>query len=157
MRFLTILLVCLHPLSAAFAEKPTKEPELSIEFRRASFEQREGWKASKLKADEKEIFLHPQAEVDLSDVQTMSVDYKERFDAWLVSIELSNEGSQKMRTLTTEYLNRPLAILVNGEVIMAPVIRTQISKKLQISGLSEKEAKSLVAQFEKHVQKSPDE
>jgi hypothetical protein len=40
---------------------------------------------------------------------------------------------------------------------MAPVIRTQISKKLQISGLSEKEAKSLVAQFEKHVQKSPDE
>ena len=157
MRHLAFLITCLFSLPITFAEQPVEKPELSIEFRRASFEQQEGWKASKMKDGEKEIFLHPQAEIDLSDVEKMSVDYKERFNAWLVSIQLTEQGGQKMRTITREHLNKPLAILVDREIISAPVIRSEIGGKLQISGLSENEAKSLVAEFGKRTQKPKSE
>ncbi|MBT5020894.1 hypothetical protein OAK47_00690 [Planctomycetaceae bacterium] len=157
MRLFAIFFVCLFSVSAAFAEDPVKKNELSIEFRRASFEQQEGWKASKMKDGEKEIFLHPQAEIDLSDVEKVSLSKNEQIDEDTVILELTKAGGVKMRKLTGEHLNQPLAILVNGKVFMAPVIRSEIGGKLQISGLSEIEAKSLVVEFGKRTQKPKSE
>lgn len=137
--------------SFAQEDPQAKTPPL-IEFRRASFEAKEGWGEAEWRGNDRKIFLSPKSEITADDVKSMSVNEMEQFDAWFVSVELSDKGGAKMLSLTKEHLNQPLAILVNGEVIMAPVIKSQIGGKLSISGLNEKEAKSLVATFEKQKQ-----
>lgn len=141
-------------MSIALAEEPAQKPELSVEFRRASFEEIEGWKEAKLKGGEKKIFLHPQAEIDLSDVEEVSLERNDQLDELSVVVSLSEEGGKKMRKLTQSHLFKPLAVLVDGEVIMAPVIRESIGGKISISGLKENKAKNLVEQFEQR-KKSP--
>jgi|GEM_PF-1515085 len=143
--FASVIFCAVFTTSSQAEDKPQ---ELSVEFRRASFEPVEGWETSKLKANEKKIYLHPQAEIDATDIEKMSLKKNQQFDELMVQIALSEEGGKKMRILTESHLNKPMAILANGEVIMAPVIRSQIAGAIEISGLSEKQAKSLVEQFE---------
>ena len=139
---------------ASVDENPKVESPALIEFRRASFKEMQDWKESELRGGDRKIWVHPQAEVSDADLQSMKVIYKERFDAWMVSIKFSEEGAQKMRVLTKEIRNQPLAILLNGKVFSAPVVREQLSSRVMISGLSEKEAKSLVESFQQRKRKS---
>ncbi|MBD3672404.1 MAG: hypothetical protein HUJ26_02660 [Planctomycetaceae bacterium] len=142
-------------LSFADEESPAKTPTL-IEFRRASFNEKPDWKEVELRGSDRRLFLSALSEITDADVQSMSVDSREEFDSWFVTIELSEKGGEKMLALTKEHVNQPLAILVNGEAIMAPVIKQQIGGRIQISGLSEKEARSLVKTFEQRSRISSD-
>ena len=43
-------------------------------------------------------------------------------------------GAERMRQATTTHLGRPVAILVDGGVVIAPVVRSPISDSAVISG-----------------------
>ena len=43
-------------------------------------------------------------------------------------------GATKMRQATTTHVGKPVAILIDGEVVVAPVVRTVISSSAVISG-----------------------
>ncbi len=52
----------------------------------------------------------------------------------VVHFKLDNEGAQRFGDMTRENIGRPLAIVLDGEVITAPVIRSAISANGEISG-----------------------
>ncbi len=63
---------------------------------------------------------------------------------WVVSFELSPSGGRKFGQLTGENIDRPLAIVLDGKVQSAPVIRARIDARGQIEGnFGEQEAKDL--------------
>lgn len=65
-----------------------------------------------------------------------------------LTVELNNEGATKMFDLTKKMdIGRDrLAIVLDGEVLSAPVVQAALSKKFQISGMKDAaEAKSLAA------------
>jgi len=63
---------------------------------------------------------------------------------WVVSFELSPTGGRKFGQLTGENIDRPLAIVLDGKVQSAPVIRARIDARGQIEGnFNEQESKDL--------------
>jgi bla regulator protein blaR1 len=50
-----------------------------------------------------------------------------------LGIDLTDAGGEKLKKITTDNINHRLAIIVNGQLLTAPTIRTTISKSLVIT------------------------
>ena len=70
-----------------------------------------------------------------------------------ISVEFSEEGKELFAAITKENLNKRLAIVLDGQVYSAPVIRSEISGgKAQITGsFTEQEANELAAKINEAV------
>ena len=79
------------------------------------------------------IYLHPEMVVTNDDIAQSSVlpDGPEHFS---VSVEFLPAGAQRLQQATATHLGRPLAILIDGEVVMAPVVRSVVSNSALITG-----------------------
>ncbi len=80
------------------------------------------------------IYLHPEAVVTNGDIaQSRAVEGGSagRFN---VSVAFSASGAQKMRQATAAHVGRPVAILLDGAVALAPVVRSAISDAALVSG-----------------------
>jgi preprotein translocase subunit SecD len=51
-----------------------------------------------------------------------------------VAIVLTDEGARKMETLSKEQINQPVALMLDGKVIWAPIVRSAIGKEAVLSG-----------------------
>ena len=65
-----------------------------------------------------------------------------------VSVKMTKEGADRLGRATAANVNRRIAVLLDGRVIFAPVIRSRISEAAMITGggqgFSDKEAKAIV-------------
>lgn len=79
------------------------------------------------------IYLHPEIVVSNDDIAQSWVlqDGPARFG---VAVQFLPSGAERMRQATTTHLGRPVAILVDGGVVIAPVVRSPISDSAVISG-----------------------
>ncbi len=72
------------------------------------------------------------------------VGFDSRRNEWLVNFTWDQQGAQIFGKLTEENLQKPLAIILDGEVYSAPVIQSRISRQGQITGrFSSQEATDL--------------
>jgi preprotein translocase subunit SecD len=72
------------------------------------------------------------------------VQFDNRVNEWQVTFTWSAEGGQIFGELTEKSIGKPLAIILDGQVYSAPVIRDRISRQGQISGrFSSEEARDL--------------
>ena len=67
----------------------------------------------------------------LTDAQ---VQFDNRVNEWQVTFTWNPEGGQIFGELTEKNIGKPLAIILDGQVYSAPVIRDRISRQGQISG-----------------------
>jgi len=49
-------------------------------------------------------------------------------------VELLEAGAQRMRQATAAHIGRPVAILIDGQVVMAPVVRSAMGNSAMITG-----------------------
>lgn len=80
------------------------------------------------------LFLSKRVQLSGKDIKSASVDYQRK---GYVHVVLSNEGSVKMWNITSK-MNKGhdrLAIVLDGRVVSAPVVQSNLSKEFQISGL----------------------
>ena len=68
---------------------------------------------------------------DIAQAQVVQGDDASRFS---VMVAFTDEGAEKMFRATQNHIGRPLAILVDGEVVVAPVVRAPISSSAVIDG-----------------------
>jgi protein-export membrane protein SecD len=67
---------------------------------------------------------------------------------WLIQFDLNEEGSALFGPFTRDHINRPLAIVLDGVVLSAPVIQAELPTGGVITGnFSESEAKTLALQL----------
>jgi preprotein translocase subunit SecD len=78
-----------------------------------------------------------------SEAAEMVVDNDDIAQAWVVddatpqfgvSVQLLPGGAERMRNATANHVGRPVAILIDGIVVMAPIVRTPIFDAAVISG-----------------------
>jgi preprotein translocase subunit SecD len=62
-----------------------------------------------------------------------------------VGVVFTADGARKMRELSQTQVNQRIAVLLDGKVIWAPMVRAAIDNEAVMSGLSADEAKRLVA------------
>lgn len=123
-----------------------------IEFRKAWYEKEEGRVASDFKLRDRELYLEPKAQITEHDVKSVKLVPSKYVEYKVISLELTEEGAKKMRTLSKEHLKQPLAILVRGKVVIAPTIQDQLSNRIEVSGVeSQREAQHLVAEIQKQI------
>jgi preprotein translocase subunit SecD len=142
----TLILVgmCLSSGLATADDKPKDKPSVKVEFRRAEKEAAEGLTEATVEGSKDKVYLHKTAELTNDDI----AEAKASEDANKhpsVSITLTKDGAAKMKKLTEEHRDKPLAILVDGKVISALIIKAVISHgKAEITGIfSEEEVEKL--------------
>ena len=94
------------------------------------------------------IYLHPTAIVTHRDVVEARA-VRGRFDpSFNVEVKFTAEGSRRLANATRRHVGRPVAILINGRVVAAPVLKGVISDTAMISGtFTRQEAERLAAEL----------
>jgi preprotein translocase subunit SecD len=77
--------------------------------------------------------LHPEIVVSNEDIAQSWViqDGPDRFG---VSVQFLPGGAERMKQATATHVGRPMAVLIDGAVVMAPVVRSPISDSALITG-----------------------
>jgi preprotein translocase subunit SecD len=115
------------------AAKFAPKPGVKVEFRRAENQPGEGLTEAAVAGTTQKIYLHASVDVTNADIAEAraALDSQQKP---VVEITFTEEGAKKMAKLTAEHQNTPLAILVDGKVVCAPVLRATIFRKARITG-----------------------
>jgi preprotein translocase subunit SecD len=91
------------------------------------------------------VYLHTEAVVTNSDISRARIIQVDHSSQYNVGIEFSPSGSEKIRAATAKHIGKPVAILLDGQVVMAAIVREPIMGSAMISGdLSKAEAERIV-------------
>ena len=114
--------------------QPANQATTKLEMRLAEKEAAVGLAEAALSGSAEKIYLHADAIVTNADVVQARVVPGNSGSVFHVAIAFSRDGAVKMAQATASHVNKPLAILINGRVITAPILRGQISDNAVISG-----------------------
>lgn len=118
-------------------------PRPRVEFRRAETARAEGLVEAVVVGTKQSVYLHKTAELTGTDVEVARV----AGDARDVSIEITftDAGAKKAGKLSETHADRPLAVVVDGKVIAAPVVRAKLGRTIRVTGsFTQEEAAKLV-------------
>jgi preprotein translocase subunit SecD len=83
--------------------------------------------------DSRLVYLHPDAVVNNDDI-AISWVAADGDGRPAIHVEFLASGAEKMRRSTARHIDRPIAVLIDGRVVMAPTVRSPISGSAIISG-----------------------
>jgi hypothetical protein len=102
-------------------------------------------RAAKVAGSDRVIYLHDEVVVTNDDIARSAVAPGGTPSTFNIGIRFNEAGAEKMRRATANHLGKPLAVLIDGEVVMAPTLRSPISDSALISGdYSQAEAERIV-------------
>lgn len=119
-------------------------PKTRIEFKPATFTPQAGWTEMTVKETQQKIYLSEFTIITSQDIASAEATFTEQ-GMPVVDISLTAAGKQKFALATERYLNQPIGIVVNGELLSAPMIREKIvGGMVMISGIATaQEAKAI--------------
>lgn len=85
------------------------------------------------------IYLHDEVVVTNADIERCTAVSGKAPSQYNIAVQFNSAGAEKMRVATLAHEGRPMAILIDGEVVMAPVIRSPVSRSAVITGDYSKE------------------
>lgn len=133
-RILPLFWFLLYPADQLFGQEPTQ----TLEFRLADDAATSGWQKMELRGSDSPIFVSGEASLNGGHIEKVSF-FKDLDGRPAVGFTLTDDGAKAMEATTSENLNKKLAIVLNGKVVSAPMIRSTITKKGQITGRFDKD------------------
>jgi TonB family protein len=117
-----------------------------LEIRLAETAPATGLKGSPVPGSNRQVYLHATTLATDADVTSARViDMGGHFG---IDVRFSNPASTRIRTATTAHLGKPVAIVLNGNVISAPTLKGPISDSAFITGnFSAESAQELAARL----------
>jgi hypothetical protein len=101
-------------------------------------------KEAKVAGTNSSIYLHNEVVVTNADIARAEVIPHES-QSW-IGVTLTPAGAQKMHSVTEKNIGKRMAILIDGEVISAPVVMDAIAETAVINGnITKEEAEKIVA------------
>ena len=105
-----------------------------FEVRFAETQPAAGLREAKIAGTDRTVYLHPEIIVTNEDIATSSVIAGDGPSVFGVSITFSKAGAERMRKATTGAIGHIVAILVDGDVVAAPVLKAAIGESAVITG-----------------------
>jgi hypothetical protein len=93
-----------------------------------------GLREARIARSDRLVYLHEEVVVSNEDIAESTVVEEGNPLRFGVSVQFSPDGARKMRLATAGHVDRPAAILIDGEVVMAPVLTAPIGTSAMISG-----------------------
>ena len=132
------LFACFVGLAQASADEPVEKPGIKVEFRRAETNPAAGLSEAMVTGTNGKVYLHKMADATNDDIaEARSADDGQARP--VVEIIFTKEGATKMAKLSEQHQDKPLAILIGGKVVSAPVVRSRFSERVLITGNFTKE------------------
>ena len=78
------------------------------------------------------VLIHQERYVSNSDVESAWV--KQADSGCQVEVRLTDEGAEKLARLTRDHIGEQLALVIDGEVVMTPTIRSEMSQQVLVTG-----------------------
>ena len=106
---------------------------------------RPGLREARIAGSDLVVYLHQEIIVTNDEIAQSSVVQGAGPSRFGINVQFNTAGTQKMRQATASHVGRPVAILIDGEVVAAPVLRSPISTSAVISGnYTKAEAETIV-------------
>ncbi len=110
------------------------EAAVRFEIRLAEDKPGPGLREAKEAGSGRKVYLHREIIVSNRDIASTQVADSGDSSHYSVGIEFNAAGAEKIRAATREHLGRPLAILLDGQVALAPTLRSEIGESARITG-----------------------
>lgn len=107
---------------------------IRFEVRMAESEPGPGLQKAKVADSNRYVYLHSEVVVSNNDIAAVQVVEAGGPSQYGISVKLNAAGADKMRTATQAHIGKPLAILLDGQVIMAPVVRSSVGGAAMLTG-----------------------
>jgi hypothetical protein len=107
---------------------------VAFEVRLAEDRPGPGLREVKVSGSDRSVYLHNDVVVTNGDISRAQVVEGSSPSQFSVSVEFTAAGTQKMRSATAAHIGKPVAILLDGQVVMAPVLRSPIGSSALITG-----------------------
>ena len=104
-----------------------------FEVRLAEDQPAPGLREVKVSGSDRLIYLHDEIVVSNSDIAAARLVQGSRAQ-YSVGIEFNASGAEKMRAATAGHIGKPVAILLDGQVVMAPVVKASLGASAVITG-----------------------
>ena len=112
----------------------TLQAAIRFEVRLAEDQPGPGLREAQIAGSDRVGYVHQEIIVTNDDIARSSVVQGDRPASYHIAMEFNATGAQKMRQATASHVGRPVAILIDGDVVTAPVLRAPISTSAVISG-----------------------
>jgi len=112
----------------------TLQAAVRFEVRLAEAQPTLGLRPARIAGSDRVVYLHPEIVVtndDISESRVIQGNAPSRFG---VAVELNAAGAEKMRKATAGHIGGPVAILIDGDVVAAPIVKSAIGNSAVISG-----------------------
>ncbi len=129
---LLLTIILLIPMCSNEEKLPVSK-NAQIAFRLAESEITEGYE--EMEMDGRKIYLNPKTEITQNDIDFVIKSHDDYTNSPIIMLEMNSVGAKKFAALTASNLQKMLAILVDNELLMAPIIQQEITGgKVQITG-----------------------
>jgi hypothetical protein len=105
-----------------------------FEVRLAEDKPAPGLREAKVSGSDRSVYLHDEVIVDNGDIAAAQVVQGSGPSRYAVEVKFNASGAEKMRAATGNHLGKPVAILLDGQVVMAPVVRSPIGASAVVTG-----------------------
>jgi preprotein translocase subunit SecD len=106
----------------------------TLEIRLAETQPATGLVEATVAHSDKKIYLHEFAVITNEDVSKARVVNGDNANRFNVGVVINQQGSEKIGNATQSHLGKPVAILVDGDVIAAPILMGVVTRKALIIG-----------------------
>jgi len=132
---------------AGCAISPNTGNRIPVEFTLCENTPSPGSAPRKVTGSEREVYLRGQAVLSTVHIASAQVTESPYGGTHQINITFTKDGTSIFAEVTRNNINKPLAIIVEGEVISAPIIRVEIAGgKAVISGaLTQEEAQRIAS------------
>ena len=125
---------------------------IRFEVRMAESEPAPGLQKAKVAESDRYVYLHNEVIVSNNDIAEVRVVQAGGPSKYGISVKLNATGADKMRQATEAHIGKPLAILLDGQVIMAPVVRSSVGGSAMLTGhYTRPEAQSIAERIIKGI------
>ena len=135
MRFFTLLAaVAIAVLFLGVWSPLVRDVHAAVRFevRLAEDQPAPGLREARVVETDRSVHLHDEVVVTNADIATARlIPVGNVYD---VGVEFNASGAESMRVVSGRHIGKPIAILLDGQVIMAPVVRSPIENSAQITG-----------------------
>jgi hypothetical protein len=113
---------------------PLEAAAIQFEVRLAEEHPAEGLREARVAGSGRLIYLHPAVIVTNDDIAESALVEGDRPSRHGVVVRFTPAGGRQLEQATAGHIGKPMAILLDGEVAAAPVVRSRISVSALLSG-----------------------
>ena len=145
---LVAAIVAVRPLTAAAWQQP-RQPRTRLEVRLAETEPATGLTEAAVSGSAGKIYLHQEVVVSERDIVRARVVESSGGPTFDVMIMLNPQSVDRLIEATDRHVGKPLAILINGVVLAAPVVEGATAGDIAVlsADFTKEEADKLAADF----------